>query len=100
MSEPGDSALYARNERVLWRVLPGMVLTQSVVGDPGAGAAELLGRAAQVWVVLDEPMSGAEIVAALEPSGDSTTVQTVHDAISQLVHSGHLQPTSTDEADI
>lgn len=76
----------------MWRVVPGMVLTQSVDGDPGAGVAELTGVAALVWVTLDEPYSEDEMAAALGMDIDASAAATLRHAITQLLQSGHLRP--------
>lgn len=90
MNAPSHPVRYRRGERLLWRVLPGMVMTQSVDGDPGTGAAELRGRAAQVWLVLDEPMSHAEIVDALRQAEEPIGRESLECALSALVRSGHV----------
>lgn len=66
-----------------------MVITQSVAGDPGAGAAELGGSAAQVWLVLDEPMTIAEIIDALGQADEPGAVASIEAALSALIRSGH-----------
>ena len=75
-----------RADRIVWRVADGAVLTQSVDGGPDAGASELTGWAAMVWVALDEPASRDELMVRLE-----TSAPEVDHAVAALLASGHLQ---------
>ena len=79
---------YRRSQRVLWRVVPGMVLTQRVDDDHGSGAAELTGLAAQLWVVLDEPADADGIREALGLDGDSADRPLLDNALEQLLQAG------------
>ena len=79
-------AVLQRASRIVWRVANGVVLTQSVDGGPDAGASELTGWAAMVWVALDEPATRDELMTRLE-----TTVAEVDHAVAALLASGHLQ---------
>lgn len=88
MSEEPAQARYRRSQRLLWRVLPGMVLTQRIDGDPGAGVVELTGMAAMAWAVLDEPAGAGEIAQALEIGDDSAMQQALVEALAQLVEAG------------
>lgn len=79
---------HRRNPRVVWRVLPGMVLAQMLDAEPGGGASELSGVAAQVWVVLDEPMDETDIADALELAEVPQGLQFVGEALAQLREAG------------
>lgn len=79
---------YRRSQRVLWRVVPGMVLTQRIDDDRGSGAAELTGLAAQVWVVLDEPADAVDIREALGLDGDTADRPLLEEALEQLLQAG------------
>ena len=69
-----------RADRIVWRVANGVVLNQSVDGGPDAGASELTGWAAMVWVALDEPATRDELMTRLE-----TTVAEVDHAVEILL---------------
>ncbi|MEY4174235.1 MAG: hypothetical protein RI900_1400 [Actinomycetota bacterium] len=80
---------FQRAGRLLWRVLPGMVMTQRMDGDPGAGAAELTGVAAAVWLLLEVP---ADIDTLADEAGCSP--EELCTALGELVSNGLVVPAS------
>jgi hypothetical protein len=62
---PGEvSAPWCRSERVLWRRTLGGVVVLPMLA-PTAQPIELRGPAAGIWELLAEPMTSADLVAAL-----------------------------------
>ena len=58
-----SETVYARSPDVVWRLGPDRVLVRRVGGRGEDAAAELLGAAALVWVVLDEPATTSAMIS-------------------------------------
>lgn len=82
------AAIFARSQRVLWRILPGVVITQRIDGDPGHGVAELCGTAAEVWVLLDQPSDLANLERAFCSDATQTSNALIQRGLMDLVRCG------------
>jgi hypothetical protein len=60
---------YSRAPDVVWRLGPDRVLVRRVGGQGEDAAAELMGAAALVWVVLDEPATVKGVMDRLPSEG-------------------------------
>lgn len=80
---------FQRAGRLLWRVLPGMVMTQRLDGDPGTGAAELTGLAAVAWLLLDVPADVDSLAVDADCSPEELCT-----VMDELLASGLVVPAS------
>ena len=71
---------YARDQQVLWRLGPDRVLVrQPWLTEGHEQSADLLGLAAMIWLVLDEPGTLDEIERRLAEARDADDPSPAHD---------------------
>jgi Coenzyme PQQ synthesis protein D (PqqD) len=82
---------WARDERVLWRAAPGLVV---VLGPHAKEPISLRGSAVPLWATLDRPQNVADVVERLAPafSADPDIIRAdIEPVIARLAQVGALR---------
>jgi hypothetical protein len=97
---PPEATRYARHVQVLWRLGPDRVLVRRPWPTEGQDeAADFLGLAAMIWLVLDEPGTLGEIELRLAEAADADDPSPANDdlvdTVDRLVATGWVERTAT-----